>query len=77
MSKKQKEQRLVWLAREIYEQRRWIGQCEANEVSYADGERGQNIRRADEATLADYLSEYKELRLEGIGPRLHHSLAPR
>lgn len=32
---------------QIADQRKWIEGCEANGVSYADGERGQRIREAD------------------------------
>lgn len=39
------------LIKAIAEQRKWIEDCEANGISYADGQRGCNIRNADENEL--------------------------
>ncbi len=45
----------------IQEQRKWIEDCERNGVSYADGERGFHIRRADEAELRRIETELKRV----------------
>ena len=52
----------------INKQRQWIEACEANGISYANGERGMAIRQADEnylrtleARLAEYLSPAEPL----------------
>lgn len=73
----QKEQRLCYLVREMIEQRKWIASCEANGVSYADGERGARIRQADTDELKRLEAEYTELREAGFSPKLHAPLPPR
>jgi hypothetical protein len=47
-----RQSRLEFWRSQLYQQRKWIEKCEANGVSYADGERGQRIREADQAELA-------------------------
>ncbi len=51
----------------IADQRRWIEDCEANGVSYADGERGQRIREADEGALSMMLDKLELLVLSHRG----------
>lgn len=54
-----RETRRERLIRRIAEQRKWIADCEANGVSYADGERGIRIRQADEAELRGLEAELR------------------
>lgn len=49
------------LVKEIADQHKWIEGCEGNGVSYADGERGIEIRRADENQLKSLLSQLDHL----------------
>ena len=44
------------LTTRIADQRKWIEGCEANGVSYADGERGRRIAEADENELRKLIS---------------------
>ncbi len=53
------QKRVMFLKRQIHDQRRWIERCEQNGVSYADGERGITIRQADEVALKDFEDELK------------------
>ena len=46
--------RKLFLQNQIIQQRKWIEQCEENGVSYADGARGQRIKKADLAYLKDW-----------------------
>ncbi len=41
------KKRKAFLISQIIKQRKWIDDCDGNGVSYADGERGINIRQAD------------------------------
>ena len=82
MTRRQTEQRLAWLVREIDAQAQWINDCETNGVSYADDAgqyngRGAKIRRADERSLRLLKAEYASYRRQGVVPHLHTPLPPR
>ena len=52
--------RKLFLQRQIIKQREWIERCENNGVSYADGARGQRIKKADLAYLKSCEDELRE-----------------
>lgn len=56
--KRKSQKRKRFLVDQIIKQQRWIQRCEDNGKSYADGQRGQDIRRADIATLYALKKEY-------------------
>ncbi len=64
MSKRKSLKRMRFLTSQIIKQRQWIERCEQGGISYADGERGIAIRKADETHLSDLeyeLETYREL----------------
>jgi hypothetical protein len=58
--KRKSQKRKQFLTLEIILQRRWIERCENNGKSYADGQRGQDIKIADLDYLIALEAELKE-----------------
>jgi hypothetical protein len=76
-TKRQAEQRLCWLVREMIEERKFQQGCKDCPHSSYYGDNARAVKQADRDALMKLEAEYTILREMGYSPKLHRALPPR